>query len=115
MGLAPVLFLSILIVPCAYTARVTAIFNKFITMKHTIEIDCPPEILMGLHLDAQRFGELIKLQAATALFGQGKLSSGMAARWCNLPRVHFLLQAMQAGAHFLDNNEDDFVRETSLL
>jgi len=37
-------------------------------MKHTIEIDCPPEILMGLNLDAQRFGDLIKLQSATTLF-----------------------------------------------
>jgi hypothetical protein len=68
-------------------------------MKHTIEIDCPPEILMGLHLDAQRFGDLIKLQSATALFREGKLSSGKAARWCGL----------------LDNNDDDFARETALL
>ena len=85
-------------------------------MKHTIEIDCPPEILMGLHLDAQRFAELVKLQSATALFKEGKLSSGMAARWCGVPRVHFLMQAMQSGgASLLDNNEDDFVRETALL
>ena len=35
-------------------------------MKHTIEIDCPPEILMGLHLDAVKFADLIKLQSATA-------------------------------------------------
>ena len=85
-------------------------------MKHTIVIDCPPEILMGLHLDAQRFAELVKLQSATALFREGKLSSGMAARWCGVPRVHFLMQAMQSGgASLLDNNEDDFVRETALL
>jgi hypothetical protein len=84
-------------------------------MKHTIEIDCPPEILMGLHLDAQRFGDLIKLQSATTLFKEGKLSSGMAARWCGLPRVHFLMQAMQSGATLLDDNDDDFARETALL
>ncbi len=84
-------------------------------MKNTIEIECPPEILMGLHLDASRFAELIKLQSATALFREGKLSSGMAARWCGVPRVHFLLQAMQAGASLLDDNEDDFARETALL
>ncbi len=84
-------------------------------MKNTIEIDCPPEILMGLHLDAGRFAELIKLQSATALFRDGKLSSGMAARWCGIPRAHFLLQAMQSGAVLLDNNDDDFARETTLL
>ena len=44
-----------------------------------------------------------------------KLSSGMAARWCGVPRVHFLMQAMQAGANLMDNNEDDFERETVLL
>lgn len=85
-------------------------------MKHTIEIDCPPEILMGLHLDARRFADLIKLQSAIALFREGKLSSGMAARWCGLPRVHFLMQAMQSGgANLLEDNEDDFTRETALL
>lgn len=84
-------------------------------MKHAIEIDCPPEILMGLHMDAQQFGNLVKLQAAIALFKEGKLSSGMAARWCDVPRVHFLMQAMQAGACLLDNTADDFTRETALL
>lgn len=85
-------------------------------MKHTIEIDCPPEILIGLHLDAKRFADLIKLQSATTLFREGKLSSGMASRWCGVPRVHFLLQAMQSGgARLLDNNDDDFARETVLL
>jgi len=43
------------------------------------------------------------------------LSSGIAARWCGLPRVHFLMQAMQSGDSLFDNNEDDFVRETALL
>ncbi|APW47763.1 MAG: UPF0175 family protein [Rhodoferax sp.] len=84
-------------------------------MKHIIEIDCPPEILMGLHLDADGFAELVKLQSAIALFKDGKLSSGMAARWLGLPRVHFLLQAMQAGATLLADNEDDLARETALL
>ena len=85
-------------------------------MKHTIEIDCPPEILLGLHLDAKRFADLVKLQSATTLFREGKLSSGMAARWCGVPRVFFLLQAMQSGgATLLDDNDDDFARETALL
>lgn len=84
-------------------------------MKHTIQIDCPPEILIGLHLDAQRFGDLIKLQSATTLFKEGKLSSGMAARWCGMARVHFLLQAMQSGATLLDDTDDEFERETALL
>lgn len=84
-------------------------------MQQTIEIDCPPEILMGLHLDAKGFAELIKLQSAVTLFKEGKLSSGMAARWCGIPRAHFILQAMQGGACLLDDSVDDLARETALL
>lgn len=45
-------------------------------------------------------------------FAQHPMS--MAARWCGVPRVNFLMQAMQVGANFLENNQDDFVRETAL-
>lgn len=85
-------------------------------MQQTIHIDCPAEILMGLHLDAKRFAELIKFQSAVTLFKEGKLSSGMAARWCGIPRAHFMLQAMQGGgAYLLDDSDDDLARETALL
>jgi len=85
-------------------------------MQSTIEIQCPQEILPGLHLDAQQFAELVKEEAAIALFREGKLSSGMAASWLGMPRAHFLLKAMrEGGANLLENNEDDFARETSLL
>lgn len=50
-----------------------------------LNIDCPPEILLGLHFDASQFAELIKLEAAITLFREGKFSSGMAARWLNMP------------------------------
>jgi predicted HTH domain antitoxin len=85
-------------------------------MQKVIAINCPQEILLGLHLDEEQFAETVKLQAAIALFRDGKLTSGMAARWLNMPRVHFLLKAMQGGSvTLLQNNKDDFTRETSLL
>lgn len=85
-------------------------------MQNTIEIVCPQEILLGLHLDAEQFADLVKEEAAMALFREGRLSSGMAASWLGMPRAHFLLKAMRAGgASLLENNEDDFLRETSLL
>lgn len=28
-------------------------------MRHTIEIDCPPELLIGLHLNAERFADYL--------------------------------------------------------
>jgi len=84
-------------------------------MQNTIEITCPQEILLGLRLDAVQFADLVKEEAAVALFREGRLSSGMAASWLGVPRAHFLLKAMRAGANMLENNEDDFLRETSLL
>ena len=51
-----------------------------------------------------------------ALFREGRLSSGMAANWRGIPRAHFLLKAMQTGgANLLEDNDDDFLREISLL
>jgi hypothetical protein len=85
-------------------------------MQNTIEIECPHEILLGLHLDADQFANLVKEEAAIALFREGRLSSGMAANWLGVPRAHFLLKAMhRGGANLLEDNEDDFLRETSLL
>ena len=66
-------------------------------MLNTIQVECPSEILIGSHMDADDFSSFMKLRTAIALFGEGKLSSGMAVRWVGMPRVHFLLMAMQEG------------------
>ncbi len=84
-------------------------------MQSTIPITCPQEILLGLHMDAQQFASLLKEQSAMALFREGRLSSGMAASWLGVPRAHFLIKAMQAGANLLENTQEDFRRETVLL
>ncbi|QEP43623.1 UPF0175 family protein [Ectothiorhodospiraceae bacterium BW-2] len=85
-------------------------------MKYVAEIDCPPEILLGLHVDVSQFAEMIRFKAAIALFKEGQLSSGMAARWCKISRVQFLMRAMDSGgAELLENSEDDFLREIGLL
>ena len=84
-------------------------------MKTTVEIDCPPEVLLGLHLEPSEFGELMKLETAIALFKDGRMSSGTAAKWLNIPRTTFLLRAAEAGATSLTDTPEDFARETSLL
>lgn len=84
-------------------------------MINTIQIQCPPELLVSLQINSETFAEMIKLQTAIALFKQGKISSGMAARWLEIPRVSFLMQAIDAGAELLENSQDDFARETALL
>jgi hypothetical protein len=84
-------------------------------MHTTVKVACPQELLIGLHTNVEAFGEFMKLSAAISLFKDGKLSSGMAAKWLNMPRTTFLLKAMDGGAELLDDSQDDFERETSLL
>lgn len=84
-------------------------------MQNTLKIQCPSELLISLQINAEAFSELIKCQAAIALFKQGKISSGLAAKWLNMPRLAFLLQAMEYGAELLEDSEDDFNRESQLL
>lgn len=85
-------------------------------MKSLITIECPTEILLGLRLDVEEFSNQIKRDIAFRLYSEGKISSGMGAKWLNIPRIHFILKAMENGdVMLLENNEDDFLRETSLL
>ena len=84
-------------------------------MKNTIQFECPQEILVGLHCDAEQFSKYVQLEAAIALFKAGKISSGMAAKWLDIPRIHFLTNAFKAGAQLLDDNEDDLNREMNVL
>ena len=53
-------------------------------MQHSVTIDCPPEILLGLHLNAEDFADYLKKQAAINLFKEGKLSSGTATAWLGI-------------------------------
>ena len=84
-------------------------------MQDTIRIQCPPELLVRLGMNAEAFTEFVKVSTAITLFKEGKMSSGTAARWLNIPRLTFLFKAMEAGAEFLDDSQDDFARETALL
>ena len=84
-------------------------------MKQTIEIDLPAELLIGLHTNAEGFETYLKERAAISLFKDGKIPSGMASSWLKMPRIAFLKLASNSGASLLQNSEDDYRRETSLL
>jgi len=84
-------------------------------MHHTIQIECPAELLLTLHMNAETFAGLVKTETAVSLFKEGRISSGMAAKWLGIPRITFLFRAMDAGAELLEDSADDFRRETSLL
>ncbi|WP_417908691.1 UPF0175 family protein [Candidatus Electronema sp. PJ] len=84
-------------------------------MEKVMRIECPAELLLGLHVNIERLAEMVKLEAAVALFKKGKISSGMAAKWLDMPRAVFLVQAMEQGAALLEDSADDVRRETRLL
>ncbi|MBU0498735.1 MAG: UPF0175 family protein [Gammaproteobacteria bacterium] len=83
-------------------------------MNQQLSIDCPPEILVSLHMNAEGLAGFMKEQAAIILFREGRLSSGTAATWLGIPRVTFLMRAMASGALLLEDSTDDLARETSL-
>jgi hypothetical protein len=83
-------------------------------MRNIIEIECPPELLIGLHTNAEQFAERVKREAAYGLFREGAISSGVAASWLGVSRTHFLIDAMRHGAKLLDDSDDDFRRETDI-
>lgn len=83
-------------------------------MRNIVEIEYPPELLIGLHTNAGEFAERVKREAAYGLFREGAISSGVAAQWFGVPRAYFLLDAMRHGATLLDDSDDDFWRETKI-
>ena len=84
-------------------------------MHTTAAMEFPEEVLVSTQLSAEQLAERAKLETALALYREGRLSSGLAAKWVGEPRVSFLLRACAAGIPFLDDSRDDFERERNLL
>jgi hypothetical protein len=84
-------------------------------MSTYVEIEYPPEVLLELHVTPEGLAGLLKQKGALALFREGRLSSGLAARWTGMPRARFLLEAMAAGAVLGEDSADEARRETGLL
>ncbi len=84
-------------------------------MENVMQIECPSELLLGLHVNVENLADIVKLEAAISLFNKGKISSGMAAKWLGISRISFLLKAMEQGGVLLEDSIDDFRRETTQL
>jgi hypothetical protein len=79
-----------------------------------ISVECPPEVLLELHVSPGEMADAITEKAALAFFREGRLSSGLAAKWVGEPRATFLLKAMAQGARLLDQGDIDYRRESAL-
>ncbi len=84
-------------------------------MHTTAELTVPEEVLASTQLSVERVAERAKVEAALALYREGRLSSGLAAKWLDEPRAAFLHRAFAAGIPLLDDSQDDFDRERGLL
>ena len=79
-----------------------------------VSVRCPSEVLLELHVSEEELAELLKEKAALVLFREGRLSSGLVARWVGQPRALFLMKAMSQGARLLDQGQIDYDRESAL-
>ena len=61
-----------------------------LTMHTTAAMEFPEEILASTQLSAERLAERATLEVALALYREGRLSSGLAAKWVGEPRMSFL-------------------------
>ena len=84
-------------------------------MNTHVEIDFPPELLLELHATPEELAQLLKEKGAVSLFKEGRISSGLAARWVGQSRTEFLMTAMREGAVLGTDSEDDYRRESTLL
>lgn len=84
-------------------------------MSNFVTVDCPPEVMLELHADAEAMAQMLKEKASFSLFKEGRISSGLAAHWLGISRPEFLFRAMQDGSMLMTNGEDDLRRELSVL
>ena len=57
---------------------------------HTLNIKYPPEVLWALQQEPQEFEREARLLLAIKLYESGKLTTGLAAKIADVPRVTFI-------------------------
>ena len=84
-------------------------------MHTTAALKFPADVLASTQLSAERLAERAVLETALALYRDGQLSSGIAAKWVGESRMSFLIRAAAAGIPLLDDSVDDFEWERGIL
>jgi predicted HTH domain antitoxin len=82
-------------------------------MSSSITIQFPEEILVATGQSRQEFVREAKFLLAAKLFEMGRLSSGRAARLCEMNRVEFLFAAGRARIPVIDLDDEELARELS--
>lgn len=74
-------------------------------------ISYPPEVLWALQKEPQEFESEARLLLALKLYETGKLTSGLAARLADIPRVTFLFLLGQHGLSPFGEEPDELERD----
>ena len=80
-------------------------------MKGEIKFKIPEDILLAAHLTEEQIALEMRKLFAFKLFSEGCLSSGKAARFAGMSRVHFLMEAGARKVEWLSYSEDELRRE----
>ncbi|MFO8073130.1 MAG: UPF0175 family protein [Polyangia bacterium] len=76
-------------------------------MERQLTISYGEEILLGLGLSPDQFSEEARFLLAAKLYELGKLTSGQAAKLCDMGRVEFLFSLVRAGVPMSNLRAED--------
>jgi hypothetical protein len=76
-------------------------------MQRTLTINYGDDLLAGLGLSPEQFQKEIRFLAAAKLYEMGRITSGQAARFCDMDRVEFLLSLPRIGMTVSNMRPDD--------
>lgn len=82
-------------------------------MQHQLTIAYDDALLVNTGLSPEEFGKEAKFILAAKFYEQGKLTSGQAAKFCNMNRVDFFFSLPRIGITISNMREDDADMELS--
>ena len=80
---------------------------------NTILVELPADALPSPAVSPEAFAKEARFILALKFFEMGRLSSGKAARMCDMGRVEFLLAASRAGVAVVDMDANELAEELS--
>ena len=80
-------------------------------MTRSLTIDYGDEVLLALGLSPDQFREEAKILIAVKLYEMGRLSTGAAAKFADVPKPLFLTQLADYGVETFDLSDEELRRD----